>query len=119
LDDYEEGTFTFTGTGFTTSPTDTAYYTKIGNQVTIRIPPIAGTSNTTLCTITGLPVAIRSDNNFVSFLLAYNASGIYNGHIYGGSSNTIQVFWDSLESAFTPSSIKGIANSNNFIYTIV
>ena len=56
LDDYEEGTFTFTGTGFTTSPTGTAYYTKIGDQVTLRIPDITGLSNTTAMTITGLPV---------------------------------------------------------------
>jgi len=119
LDDYEEGSFTFTGTGFTTSPTKTAYYTKIGNQVTIRIPDITGTSNSTLCTITGLPVAIRSDNSFVSFLLVYSGSVGYNGHIYGGSSNTIQVFWDAGESAFVASAVKGIVNYNNFTYTIV
>ena len=119
LDDYEEGSFTFTGTGFTTTPTKTAYYTKIGNQVTIRIPDITGTSNTTLCTITGLPVAIRSDSSFVSFLLVYNNSTGYNGHIYGGASNTIQVHWDAGESAFTASVVKGITNYNNFTYTIV
>ena len=119
LDDYEEGSFTFTGTGFTTTPTKTAYYTKIGNQVTIRIPDITGTSNTTLCTITGLPVAIRSDSSFVSFLLVYNNSTGYNGHIYGGGTNTIQVHWDAGESAFTASVIKGIINYANFTYTIV
>lgn len=118
LDDYEEGSFTFTVTGLTVALTNTAYYTKIGNQVTVSIPNLAGTSNSTLCTITGFPVAIRSNADYVSFLLVYNASVGYNGHIYGGTSNTINVYWDAGESAFTPTGVKGIINIANFTYTI-
>jgi hypothetical protein len=118
LDDYEEGSFTFTGTGFTTSPTKTAYYTKIGNQVTVTLPDITGTSNTTLMTITGLPAALRANAAYVSFLLVYNASVTYTGHIYGGHDTAVQIFWNATESAFTDSGVKGITNIANFTYTI-
>ena len=118
LDDYEEGTFTFTGTGFTTTITGTAYYTKIGNQVTLRIPDIAAVSNTTLCTITGLPVELRASAAYTSYARVYNASTTYNGHFYGGHANTIEVYFDPAESAFTASGVKGIVNTVNFSYTL-
>jgi len=118
LDDYEEGTFTFTATGFTTSQTGTAYYTKIGNQVTLRIPDLAAVSNTTLCTITGLPVELRSQAAYTSYARVYNASTTYNGHLYGGHANTIEVYFDPAESAFTASGVKGITNKVNFSYTL-
>jgi hypothetical protein len=118
LDDYEEGTFTFTGTGFTTTPTGTAYYTKIGDQVTLRIPDITGTSNTTAMTITGLPVGLRSNAAYTSYARVYNASTTYNGHLYGGQANTIEVYFDPAESAFTASGVKGITNKVNFSYTL-
>jgi len=50
-----DGTFTGTLTGCTTSPTVTLRYNKTGNTVTLYIPNLTGTSNTTQCTITGLP----------------------------------------------------------------
>ena len=118
LDDYEEGSFTFTGTGFTTSPTKTAYYTKIGDQVTVQLPDITGTSNTTAMTITGLPVALRSARAYVFFTLVYNASVTYNGHIYGAHANAVSVYWDAGESAFTASGVKGITNNVSITYTI-
>jgi hypothetical protein len=118
LDDYEEGSFTFTGTGFTTSPTKTAYYTKIGNQVTVQIPDITGTSNTTAMTITGLPVALRSAQAYVFFALVYNNSGGNNGHIYGAHDNTVTVYWNAVSDAFTASGVKGITNNLYITYTL-
>lgn len=61
LDDYEEGTFTASLTGCTTVPTYTAYYTKVGDQVTLRVSPgvnMTGTSNATTKTLTGCPAAL-------------------------------------------------------------
>jgi hypothetical protein len=59
LDDYEEGTFTGTLTGCTTSPTYSFRYVKVGGMVTIRINAasgrVEGTSNATTKTITGMP----------------------------------------------------------------
>lgn len=52
-------TFTATATGMTASITGTAKYTISGNQVTLDLPALVGTSNTTACTITGLPAAIQ------------------------------------------------------------
>jgi hypothetical protein len=118
LDDYEEGTFTFTGTGFTTSPTGTAYYTKIGDQVTLRIPDITGTSNTTAMTITGLPVGLRSNAAYTSHARIYNSSTPYNGHLYGAHENAIEVYFDPAEGAFTASNVKGIVNKVTFSYTL-
>lgn len=50
-----DGTFVGTLTGCTTSPTATFRYNKTGNTVTIYVPAFTGVSNTTACTITGLP----------------------------------------------------------------
>jgi len=56
---YTEGTFTMTGTGFTSSPTGTARYTRVGKAVILYIPSIQGESNSTGLTYTGMPAAIR------------------------------------------------------------
>ena len=48
------GSFTGTLTGCTTSPTGTFYYSIANNVVTLSIPRLTGTSNTTSCTITGI-----------------------------------------------------------------
>lgn len=55
----ESGTFTATLTGCTTSPTGTVRYSRSGNIVTLHIPAISGTSNTTAMTLTGLPSALQ------------------------------------------------------------
>lgn len=53
-----QSTFTATATGMTTSPTGTVKYSIIGNTVTLDIPAISGTSNSTAFTLTGAPAAI-------------------------------------------------------------
>jgi len=56
---YTEHTpFTVTGTGFTTSVTGTARAIQIGNVVTLAIPDLAGTSNATTFTVTGVPAPL-------------------------------------------------------------
>lgn len=120
LDDYEEGSFTVTGTGFTTTITGTAYYTKIGNAVSLSIPDLAGTSNTTSFTITGLPVELRPINAFVmGGVRIYNLSTLYYGHIYWPGAGTIFCYWDASESAFSATVIKGITNRFNICYSII
>ena len=118
LDDYEEGSFTFTGTGLTTSPTGTAYYTKIGNQVTVKIPNITGTSNTTAFSITGLPVALRAQATYVFFARVYNNSVAYFGMLFGAHENAVDVYWDAATSAFTASGTKGITDNSSITYTL-
>ena len=53
------GSFIGTLTGCTTAPTATFNYTIIGNQVTLFLPVLTGTSNSTALTVTGLPAAIQ------------------------------------------------------------
>ena len=71
LDDYEEGTWTATINGQTTAPsspqTTTAYYTKVGNMVTVfmRFSNKNTTGASGALTITGLPFscsAVGSEN---------------------------------------------------------
>lgn len=59
VDDYEEGTYTGTLTGCTTSPTGTISYVRKGKMVTLILPSLTATSNSTACTITGAPAALR------------------------------------------------------------
>ena len=57
---YTPGSFVLTGTGFSgAAPVGTAFYVQIGKLVTINLPHIAGPSNATTFTVTGLPVALR------------------------------------------------------------
>ena len=56
LDDYEEGTWTPSYTGWTINPiTDLGTYIKIGNQVTLSLIAHNGTSSGTAVSIGGLP----------------------------------------------------------------
>ena len=49
------GSFTGTLTGMTGATTGTVLYTRIGNIVTLTFTSTVGTSNSTACTLTGLP----------------------------------------------------------------
>lgn len=56
--DYEN-TFTGTLTGFTATITGTVRYQRRGRIATLYIPLLTGTSNTTACTMTGMPTDVR------------------------------------------------------------
>ena len=108
LDDYEEGTSTLTLTGGTTAPTvaptTTAYYTKIGNLVTIsfKFGNVDVTGVVGVIVITGLPFTSRlttaqgslwcgraSDSSLVLFM---DANSTQMSVVNGGGSN---VTWAS------------------------
>jgi hypothetical protein len=61
---HNEGTFTITATGFTTSVTGTARWVKNGKAITLFIPTLTGTSNATTMTLTGLPASIQPTQTF-------------------------------------------------------
>jgi hypothetical protein len=84
LDDYQEGSYTGTLTGCTTSPTTTVYYTKIGNIVHLNNlnAGITGTSNANTLRITGMPALIRPANA---------SAAAVQGGISGSASQTIWV----------------------------
>ena len=57
---YQDTTFTLTAyTGMTTTPTGTAYATRIGRVVTLMIPYITGTSNGVAFFLSGIPTGWR------------------------------------------------------------
>jgi hypothetical protein len=79
LDDYEEGTWTPTVVGSVTAGTYTlsnikAYYTKIGNQVTLyaSFGFSAASGGTGIVLIGGLPFSYKSNSAFIGSLLASN-----------------------------------------------
>jgi hypothetical protein len=121
LDDYQEGSFTGTGTGFTTSPTCTIYYTIVGNSVTMDISGagISATSNATTFTITGMPaearpastkiVLVRTKNNGAAFVISPAQID---------SAGTITLFNGPDAGSFTNSGTKACP-AQSFAYTLV
>lgn len=108
---YDEDTYTGTLTGVTGSVTGTIRYVVVGKQVTIMIPNITGTSNTTSCTITGMPAAIRPARRigFTAYILD---AGAISDHISSGfdieTDGTITLIQSGLAANFTNSGTKGI-----------
>lgn len=71
LDDYEEGTFSFTWNGGGSVTTYYASYTKIGNVVTINCDLLLpSSSSTTEATISGFPFNIT--NSYAALAFSYN-----------------------------------------------
>lgn len=56
---FESGSFVATLTGCTTAPQVSVRYARAGKIVTLFIPALTATSNSTACTITGVPAALR------------------------------------------------------------
>jgi len=109
LDDYQEGSFTGTLTGCTTSPTGTIYYTKVGNVVTVNLRYIVGTSNTTALTITGVPTELRSVSGEAYMLVVVYDNGVAKIGQLDSTTSTIWTFHSGLDGSnpFTASGSKG------------
>jgi hypothetical protein len=111
---YDEGTFTATLTGVSGSVTGTARYVLNGKMVTLKIPTLTGTSNTTGCTITGLPAPLNPANtHFASVQEIRENGGYYPGVLGVSSSGTITPWFRTgasgvLGTVFTASGTKGI-----------
>ena len=88
LDDYEEGTFTAaiaTGSGTVSTNSATGYYTKIGNQVSVRgylnVSGVSSPSGTV--NITGLPFVSNG---------TYVAASIYLVGLTSGATTSVQAY---------------------------
>lgn len=69
--------FTATLTGCTTSPTGTVNVRQQGDQVFLQFPGITGTSNTTACTLTGLPAKYQpTGTNKNQVVAGFNNSAV-------------------------------------------
>lgn len=113
-----DGSYTGTGTGFTTSPTATVTYSKVGNLVVLNLPTITGTSNQTYLTLTGGPAGMRPANS-KSVLAGVQDNGVLKlGTAIITTSGEIVFYSDIAGSSFTASGSKGFAG-NSICYTLV
>jgi hypothetical protein len=118
LDDYREGSFTFTATGMTTSPTGTSTYVKVGNVVTLNLPSISGTSNATSFTLTGLPSIITpSSARRVTATVQDNGGNFVYGMAEISAAGAVTLYLTPGGAGFTASGTKAI-NISSVSYTI-
>jgi hypothetical protein len=112
---YDEGTYTATLTGCTTSPTVTVSYVRNGKSLSLNATVLTGTSNSTACTITGMPSHIwpaNAKNNLVIGsvvdngldhigLVSISTAGVWSLAFYSAAT--------TLTSTFTNPGTKGIS----------
>lgn len=95
-------------TGCTTSPTGNIDYTLVNRTVTINIPTISGTSNTTAATLTGLPAEITpSANVYAGSVVVFDNSINALGEARIDSDGKITLFKDINAGGFTAAGVKG------------
>ena len=115
------GSFTITLTGFTSTVTGTAVYSLTNNVVTLFIPPLTGTSNTTALTGSGLPAAITPATNHLGFpcIVQDNSSVIPNQQrVDVNSAGTLTFYTTVVSTTFTNSGTKGIPAGVNLTYNL-
>lgn len=103
-----KGTFTFTLTGCTTSPTGTGRYVVHGRVVTIFIPAISGTSNATTATLTGLPNALYPNRQQDQWGSLTNAGTSGFGSYRVKTDGVIELYVGTNYAAFTNSGTKAV-----------
>ena len=102
--------FTATLTGCTTSPTGTARYEVNNGVATLTIPDMSGTSNSTSCTITGLPAALQTVNNQFgtpALILDNGTQSAEQVYVSGGT-GTLVLRKNGSDTGFTNSGTKGV-----------
>lgn len=102
------GSFTATLTGCTTSPTGTVYYSRSGGVVTLTIPQINGTSNSTAATLTGLPTTVRPVRDQVVPLRLQDNTAVNGGYARVDSSGVVTLYLGVTLGGFTAAGTKGV-----------
>lgn len=116
------GTYTGTLVGCTTSPTVTVKWARNGNLVTITIPAMTGTSNSTGMSVTGsLPAAIQpTDSQWMSVHPIEDAGGFSFAaavNVAPGSS-ALTFSKNGSSTGWTNSGVKGISSQISFTYLL-
>ena len=116
----QQGTFTITLTGMTATITGTAAYSITNNVVTLFIPPLTGTSNTTSMTATGLPAAIQPTTAHSGFSawLEDNTALFTNSQRVDISGGTVTFFIANSATGFTNSGTKGLPSGLTLTYNL-
>jgi hypothetical protein len=113
-----KGTFTATLTGCTATVTGTASYSIYDNAVTLDVPGLSGTSDTTACAITGLPAAIQPVSNKRFFALTQDNGASSSVSIALLSGGTLSLATGTTPTTFTNSGTKGLPSGGSFAYTL-
>lgn len=126
--DYNEGTFTCTLSGFTTTVNGTCRYTRVGKAVSLFIPILTGTSNTNDGTLSGLPAEISpARTGYIGIGESKDNAGHFMCDLYYdaiGAPNSFEVLIKTTISGgfslsgFTTSGTKGFDTEQNFHYTV-
>lgn len=107
----ENSTFTATGTGFTTSPTGTAIYSRFDKMVMIFLPTITGTSNATTFTLTGIPASLIPSSDRTVFVRTVDNGGAVTVSLAViKNDGSISIFKNVSAAAFTASGTKTLYN---------
>lgn len=122
-----QGTFTITSTGISGSPSATAIWQRMGNQVSLFIPTISGTSTAATFTLTGLPAIIQPARTIFMPCLCADNSVIDNGASTGArvasASGTITMIKAGNSTNWTAANTKAIGDSTQggimLNYTVV
>lgn len=117
----DTGSFTATLVGCTTSPTGTAVWARNGNMVTVTLPGLNGTSNSTGLSITGLPTEIQPTRTHNCAAPFFQDAGVATAGVaqVNNASGTIVFFKGASTSAASwtnSSTAKGLTASNTFTY---
>jgi hypothetical protein len=116
---YEEGNFTITLTGIAEAGTSTAYYTRVGKSVTLRVAS-TGTSNATTKSLTGIPAAIRPAS-IQAFPFACTDNGAASATMCFAVINTdgtANLYKDATLGSWTASGASGFTYATTFHYLI-
>lgn len=114
---YEEGTFTMTATGMTTTVTGTARYVRIGAMVFLFVPILTGTSNSAAMALTGVPAVIHTN------LTHYLPISIQNNSVYSlgqcnvNAGGSMSVFVNPTGTGFVTTGGKG-TGASMLVYVI-
>lgn len=103
----DDNTFTVGITGLTTTPTVAWRYQVANNAVTLFAQTLNGTSNSTACTITGIPALLRPTNSQTVLLMVQDNGtiGLSKGVI--DSSGVLTLSKDVTGALFTAAGSKG------------
>jgi hypothetical protein len=104
---YTAGTFTATLTGCSgTAPSGTARYATMGQMALVFLPQMAGTSNATTCTITGLPAGLSCPDVVRAFTLV--DAGAFQAGVLQLSGTSITVYPNMQFGSWPATGSKGV-----------
>jgi len=104
---YDEGTFTATLTGMTTSVTGTARHVRVGKAVCLFLPTLSGTSNATTAQVTGLPAIIQpTQTSWQVVRITDNSLDAFGVVRFNSASGTLDVFPSFTAGAWTATGTK-------------